>query len=89
MITDNERLAIQIVDDEMFAIMATPLILRTYAQDLLAIAQGDGPWDNPLMPGVQLDEDSHSLLLCHVSDTLARSQTTIRQRLISWSRRDS
>jgi hypothetical protein len=74
MITDNERLTIQIVDDEMIEITATPLMLLSFTQDLLAIAQGDGPWDNLLMPGVQLDEDSHSLLLCHVSDALARSR---------------
>jgi hypothetical protein len=67
-------LTIQIVDDEVIEITATPLMLLSYTQELLSIAQGSRPWDDLLMPGVQLDDGSRSLLLCHGSDTLARSR---------------
>src|SRR5215831_19512752 len=78
MITDSARLTGQTVDGETIEITATPLMPLSVTQDLLGIAPGSGSWDNLLMPGVQLDDDSHSLLLCHVSDTLARSRDNNR-----------
>lgn len=75
--TLQERLYIRVVDVETIEIVATPLMLLSLTGDLLSIAQGDPTphgYDTLRMSGVQLDEGSESLLLCHVADTKARSR---------------
>jgi hypothetical protein len=73
----NARLSIRTADAETVEILTNPLMLLSLTGDLLSIAAGDPTphgYDTLLMAGVQLDEDSESLLLCPVSDTRSRSR---------------